>query len=374
MFLLALPLLAAAAGASGLDSLNARLEETQASIEELEEREAGARDLLLAIHEHLTTAREYYNSLADREAGLSGLLSRAEDSCARYDSLRSDLVEALGGYLRFLYSHRRYSRSALLLAPDGVNRMLRRRAYLDFLAQRAMERVDRLTVAADSLHRYRDSLEVLRSSVHDLRLQMETVHERICRQEERQALYRQELSAEIAAAEARAREMEEERRRRSALVARLQESSEETETGPMLEPTGDSYFQLNRGGIQWPCRGEVVRTFGVRADPVYGTETVSDGIQVSTAPGQTVRLPAPGRVMYADDFLSLGRMVVVDHRDGYYSVYGHLGELDIEVDVELEQGGSIGTCGTLPSGRAGYYFEIRRGGDPVDPLNYLSGE
>jgi len=282
-------------------------------------------------------------------------------------------VEALGGYLRFLYSHRRYSRSALLLAPDGVDRMLRRRAYLDFLAQRAMERVDRLTVAADSLHRYRDSLEVLRSSVHDLRLQMETVHQRICQQEERQALYRRELSAEIAAAEARAREMEEERRRRSALVARLRASSGDQETGPMVEPADDSYFQLNRGGIRWPCRGEVVRTFGVKTDPVYGTETVSDGIQVSTAPGQTVRLPAPGRVMYADAFLSLGRMVVVDHQDGYYSVYGHLGGLDIEVDAELEQGGSIGTCGTLPSGRPGYYFEIRRGGQPVNPLDYLSG-
>jgi len=355
-----------------LDSLNARLEDTQARIEDLEEREAGARDLLLAIHEHLTTAREYYNSLADREAGLSGLLSRAEDSCARYDSLRSDLVEALGGYLRFLYSHRRYSRPALLLAPEGVNRMLRRRAYLDFLAQRAMERVDRLTVTADSLHHYRDSLEVLRSSVHDLRLQMEAVHERICRQEERQALYRQELSAEIAAAEERAREMEEERRRRSALVARLRASSDQ-ETGPMVEPAGDSYFQLNRGGVQWPCRGEVVRTFGVKTDPVYGTETVSDGIQVSTAPGQPVRLPAPGRVMYADDFLSLGRMVVVDHEDGYYSVYGHLGALDTEVDAALEQGGRIGTCGSLPSGRPGYYFEIRRGGQPVNPLDYLSG-
>ena len=116
-----------------------------------------------------------------------------------------------------------------------------------------------------------------------------------------------------------------------------------------------------------------MRTFGVKTDPVYGTETVSDGIQVSTAPGQTVRLPAPGRVMYADDFLSLGRMVVVDHQDGYYSVYGHLGGLDIEVDTDLERGGSIGTCGTLPSGRPGYYFEIRRGGQPVNPLDYLSG-
>jgi septal ring factor EnvC (AmiA/AmiB activator) len=366
---------AAAGRGSGLDSLNARLEETQARIEDLESREAGVRDLLLAIHEHLSTARAYYNSLADREASLSGLLSEAEEAVSRYDTLRSELVESLGGYLRFLYSHRRYSRSALLLSPDGVNRMLRRRAYLDFLAQRAMERVGRLTVAADSLRQYRDSLEVLRSNVHDLRLQMEQVHERICAQEEKQALYREQLSAEIAAAEERAREMEEERRRRSALVARLRASEESAGPGSMVQPSGDSYFERNRGSIQWPCRGEVVRAFGVVRDPVYGTETVSDGIRVATtAPGQQVRMPAPGKVMYAQQYLSMGRMVIVDHGDGFYSIFGHLGDFDVEVGQELDGGASVGRSGPLPSGRPGYYFEIRRGGDPVDPLGYLSGE
>ncbi len=360
--------------AGGLDSLNARLQETQARIEELEGREAGVRDMLLAIHEHLTIARDYYNSLADREAALSGMLSQAEEDCARYETMRTDMVDALGGYLRFLYSHRRYSRSAVLLSPDGMSRMLRRRAYLDFLAQRAMERVARLTVAADSLARYRDSLEALRSNVRELRLQMQEIHRRICRQEERQALYREQLSVEIATAEERAREMEEERRRRSALVARLRASEEASGPGPLVEPSEDSYFERNRGRIDWPCRGEVVRGYGVITDPVYGTETVSDGIRVATVPGQAVQLPAPGKVMYADQYLSLGRMMIVDHGDGFYSIYGYLGDFGAGVGEELERGYTIGNAGPLPSGRPGYYFEIRRGGQPVNPLGFLSGE
>jgi len=287
--------------------------------------------------------------------------------------MRTELVGALGGYLRFLYSHRRYSRPAVLLGPGGAEKMMRRRAYLDFLAGRAVGRVERLTRARDSLADYRDSLEVLRESVHALRLQMEEVHERIYRQEEKQALYRRELTQEIAAAEERAEEMEEERRRRSALVARLRASEGGTQTGPMPEPSASSYFESNRGAVDWPCRGEVVRGFGVMTDPVYGTETVSDGIRVATAPGQTVQLPAPGKVMYADEFLSLGRMMVIDHGDGFYSVYGHLGELDAEVGTEMETGSRLGTSGSLPSGRPGYYFEIRRGGQPVNPAEYLSG-
>lgn len=329
--------------------------------------------MLLAIHEHLTAAREYYNTLAEREAGITDLLAGAEQACARYDTMRTELVDALGGYLRFLYSHRRYSRPALLLAPEGAERMMRRRAYLDYLARRALGRVERLTRARDSLARYRDSLEVLRESVHALRLQMEEVHERIYRQEEKQALYRQELTQEIAEAEERAEEMEEERRRRSALVARLRASESGSQTGPMAEPSDDSFFERNRGAVDWPCRGEVVRGFGVVTDPVYGTETVSDGIRVATAPGQQLRLPAPGKVMYADEFLSLGRMMVIDHGDGFYSVYGHLGELGAEVGAELEKGGRLGTSGALPSGRPGYYFEIRRGGQPVNPADYLGG-
>jgi murein hydrolase activator len=67
----------------------------------------------------------------------------------------------------------------------------------------------------------------------------------------------------------------------------------------------------------------------------------------------------------------MGRMVVIDHQDGYYSVYAHLGSLDVSRGQTVDAGAPLGSSGPLPGGRNGCYLEIRRAGAPVDPMEYL---
>lgn len=361
-----------AANPASLDSLNSRLVRTQNLIEELERREATAVEILVALHEHLQTARRYYNRLAEREAEIVQQLADVRASYDRQDSVRQMLIEELGDYLLFLYAHRRYVRPARLFDESGLDRSIRRQAYLDFLAEKAAREVVRLSQSSDSLSRYEDSLQVLQRDVRGLRQQMAEIQERIYRQEERQASYRQQLSDEIAEAEERASVMEAERRRLSALVAQLRVSSSEGPQSPNIpQPGSDSFFEQNRGMLRWPSRGEVVRGFGVEVHPVYGTETVSDGIQVATEMGASVESPADGEVMYADRYMSLGNTVIVDHQDGFYTIYGYLGSLSVSAGEKVTKGRPVGTAGSLPSGRAGYHFQVRRGGEPVNPLFYL---
>lgn len=360
------------ANPASLDSLNSRLVRTQNLIEELERREATAVEILVALHEHLQTARSYYNRLAEREAEILEQLADVRASFNRQDSVRRMLVEELGDYLLFLYAHRRYVRPAKLFDESGLDRSIRRQAYLDFLAEKAAREVVNLSQSSDSLARYEDSLQVLQRDVRGLRQQMAEIQERIYRQEERQASYRQQLSDEIEQAEERAEVMEAERRRLSALVAQLRVSGSESSHTPSIpQPGSDSFFEQNRGMLRWPGRGEVVRGFGVEIHPVYGTETVSDGIQVATERGSSVVSPADGEVMYAETYMSLGNTVIVDHQDGFYTIYGYLGALSVSAGEKVTKGRAVGTAGSLPSGRAGYHFQIRRGGEPVNPLFYL---
>lgn len=362
----------AACGQSDIDSLDAMLARTQQHITDLESRQAQAEEILLAIQEHLAVAREYYTVLSSEEAALLGSIERIDERFGAADSVRAEYAASVSAYLIYVYAHRDLVGPEALFATGGLARVLRRESYLDYMARSAAARVEVLRASTDSLAHYRDSLTVLQVDAERLRLQMEDIEQRIVSEENRQAMLRLELTSEIALARDSASAIEEERRRMSALVAGLRVSSSHPSVGiPLPEPSSDSYFEVQRGSVTWPAEGQVIRTFGVEVHPVYGTETTSDGISVSTQASASVNSAGPGTVLYAREFLSMGRLVVVDHCDGFYSIYAHLGEISVSVGDEVQAGTQIGLSGSLPGGQSGYYFEIRRGGQPVDPLGYL---
>ncbi len=124
--------------------------------------------------------------------------------------------------------------------------------------------------------------------------------------------------------------------------------------------------------LQWPVRGEVVRRFG----PV-GLGERNNGINIGAAAGAAVNAAAAGRVAYVgDDLVGQGLTVLIVHRDGWRTVYGHLGSATVDDGADVRAGQQIGTVGlTAGDGRPSIHFETRRmqGDEPVaiDPLTVL---
>ncbi len=358
-------------GETGTDSLDIRLEQTRVFLEELESRQASTEEILVGIHEHLGVARGYYNELASREARITMDIHNIDQRWFITDSARTELEAGVEDYILFLYSHRRLVGSSVLFAPGGINRYLRRMSFMDHIAESAIEKMLFLEVSGDSLAEYRDSLEILVENVRVLRIQMEAAQERIYREEERQTVLRQSLENQITAARDSAEAMEQQRQQLSSFVTSLR-TSVSTASIPSDDVSSSAFLIVNRGAVRWPVTGNVIRSFGIDQDMVYGTETISDGISIAVA-GNSARVTAigPGEIIYAREFLNLGRMVVLDHLDGYYSVYAHLGSLETSRGESVEEGSFLGLTGSLPGGRSGCYLEIRRAGQPVNPLEYL---
>ncbi|MBN1434576.1 peptidoglycan DD-metalloendopeptidase family protein [Candidatus Fermentibacterales bacterium] len=366
--LLLLPLLLPSA--SAVDSLDARLAGTRERLAELEAQQAEVVELLLAMHEELETARELYRELSRQEAEISLSIEAVEGTAGRTDSTRGDLEESLRAYLLYIYSHRRSTGFETLFGSGGIGAMVRREAYLDHLARQAANEYSRLSRSTDSLGHFRDSLAVLHQRVAVLQERMIEVGESIYLEEARQAALRSEIETEIEAARDSALALEAERQRLGALVANLQSGSGHVAPlGPVGSP--DSYFEQNRGSIEWPVSGSVTRHFGIVVHPVYGTETVNDGVCISSQASEPVRAVRGGTVLYADRFASYEQMVIIDHGDGFFTVYGYMSDNSVAVGDEIGSGQEIGTTGRLPGGSAGVYFEIRNGGQPVDPEWYL---
>lgn len=124
--------------------------------------------------------------------------------------------------------------------------------------------------------------------------------------------------------------------------------------------------------LQWPVRGDILRRFGPA-----GMGERNNGINIGASAGAAVNAAAAGRVAYVgDDIVGQGLTVVVVHRDGWRTVYSHLGSSTVRDNDDVRAGQQVGTVGlTAGDGRPSIHFETRKmqGDNPVavDPLTVL---
>lgn len=123
-----------------------------------------------------------------------------------------------------------------------------------------------------------------------------------------------------------------------------------------------------------PAPGHSVTSpFGVRTDPILGTAALHSGMDFRAPMGMPAKVTAPGVVTKAGWNGGYGRMVEVDHGNGFATRYGHLSEIDVTVGQKLAAGDIIGKTGS--SGRSTgphLHYEVRHNGDAVDPLRFLT--
>ncbi|UVK53266.1 M23 family metallopeptidase [Mesorhizobium sp. AR02] len=123
-----------------------------------------------------------------------------------------------------------------------------------------------------------------------------------------------------------------------------------------------------------PAPGHSVTSpFGVRTDPILGTAALHSGMDFRAPIGMDAKVTAPGIVTKAGWNGGYGRMVEVDHGNGFATRYGHLSEIDVTVGEKLDAGAIIGKTGS--SGRSTgphLHYEVRHNGEAIDPLRFLT--
>ena len=134
------------------------------------------------------------------------------------------------------------------------------------------------------------------------------------------------------------------------------------------EDLGNSPFAHLRGRLPRPVAGSIIERYGqVRAGGLKW-----QGDLFATQRGAPVRAVSQGRVVYADWLAGLGLLIIVDHGDGYMSLYGHNDRLYEAVGQHVAAGQIIARAGDSGgSARPELYFEIRREGEPLDPRSWL---
>ncbi len=125
-----------------------------------------------------------------------------------------------------------------------------------------------------------------------------------------------------------------------------------------------------RGAMPWPIEGTITRAFGAPSARLGG-DVARNGVEIGAEPDTVVRAVHGGTVGFADVFSGFGTLVILDHGDDNYSLYGYLGSTGVTRGDVVESGAAVGTVGFAPDGPAAVYFEMRIDGRPVDPVEWL---
>ena len=128
-----------------------------------------------------------------------------------------------------------------------------------------------------------------------------------------------------------------------------------------------------KGTLLWPTEGKVVSFFGRQKHPSFDTYVNKKGIEIRTKRASPIQTVSSGQIVYADWLKGYGLVVIVDHTNGFFSLYAHASKLLVKEGQSVSIGEVIGETGeTGFTDNNVLYFELRKGTKPIDPLRWLA--
>jgi septal ring factor EnvC (AmiA/AmiB activator) len=349
--------------AQRLEQMRAEIEAREASARELAERAEGVLGELEGIDRELAevraSARRLRVELPESERAWRDAEQGIQDAEAAVLRAQRDLESRLVA----LYKVGATAGLSTLYAAADVGSFLRRRdALARILAEdeRLFEshREARRELVA-SRERSRAALTELRGARRELAVREARIREQAIRRRNLIDLLRTRSDRERRAAQ----ELRDAAARLEEAIAKLPAE---------VAPSPSEAVRVTRHGLLPPVEGPVRAGFGRVVDPEFGTRTIRNGIEFEAPSGAPVWAPADGRVLFAGWFRGYGQIVILDHGSGSVTVSGYLDEVAVQAGASVRAGariGSVGETGSLSG--PGLYFEVRREGKPVDPLQWL---
>lgn len=246
--------------------------------------------------------------------------------------------------------------------PDRVGRLLR---YYDYINKMRTQQIEGYLATAKQLDLVQNEIITRSQTLQQVRVSLQQRRsELIAEQKNRQQVI-QKLSQEISGKGTELQKLQADQKRLEELLSAV------TEALVRLPAPKDALpFAQMRGKLPWPATGRILSSFGSKQ---FNNRLVSRGLLINVKEGDYVRSIHGGRVVFADWLRGFGFMLILDHGDGFMSLYGHNQTLNKEVGDWVHGGEVIATAGASGGqNRPSLYFEIRQAGKPLDPIGWVA--
>jgi septal ring factor EnvC (AmiA/AmiB activator) len=347
-----------------LERVRNDLEEKRRKARDLEGRERDLTAEIARLDEEIAANRELLSRLADKKEILMKDLEITQADLALAEASYQEARDLLGKRLKAIYKFGRGEVMEVVLLSKTFADLAKRIYYLSIVADHDRQLMSMFEERVETRR-------VLMDHIETKRVRMESLEDEVAGETRNLQLKKEERDALIGELKERryyyenlARQLEETGRNLEVLLGDLEARRDRA-------PAATS-FEERKGNLMWPCEGQVISSFGVHTHPRFGTLIRNNGVDIRTTPGTKVRAVAPGVVSFSGTLSAFGNCILIDHGEGYYTLYGHLESLLVEVDYPVREGDALGFIGEMstPDG-AVLHFELRKGRDPLDPEEWL---
>ncbi|MDR9437313.1 MAG: peptidoglycan DD-metalloendopeptidase family protein [Thiohalophilus sp.] len=347
------------------------LETLRAKIDQLKQELASRRELhsdvvrqLQQIETRIGRQVKSLRNIKDQLKAQNRKLTRLQQEQRQLQGELAGQRELLGQQIKAAYIIGRQEFLKLLLNQQNPAALGRVSTYYDYFNRARSEQIDQAIQTITRLDRVESEIEAQRGELQTL-LARETRQK-----EELEKNFRQrsqalvQLKREINSKDQQLSRLREDEKQLQQLLQGLNRELGDLLTGK----DSQKRFAELRGRLTWPARGNVQKLFGQSRN---AGKLRWNGVLIGESAGNTVYAVAPGRVAYADWLRGYGLLMIIDHGDGYMSLYGHNQGLLKEVGDWVEAEEPIAEVGSS-GGRdeAGLYFEIRHNGKPTNPASW----
>lgn len=296
---------------------------------------------------------------AEQEQQIEKMQQERKDYLESLGERRDALAKQIVAAFRF----GRESRLKLILNQDSPAQFARTLAYFDYFHRSQASQIEELKGVLQTLDAMQSRINTELTALGVVQKGLQAAQERLQQGRDQRQQIADQLAGRISSDEQRLGELEGNQKDLEKILEKLSDALADI---PADLAKHASPAQL-KGKLPMPVQGRVIHAFGQSRSAGMHWQ----GWMIEADSSKDVKAIAYGRVAYSDWLRGYGLLMIIEHGDGFMSLYGQNESLLYEVGDWVEPGGVIATLGAKPEGDSGLYFEIRKDGKALDPAAWL---
>lgn len=360
------------------DEITAQRQEKQAVVDQLEGEHATVLERKLAMDERNMYTIEQIQLNAQEIALYDEMIADKHKELENARALEQAQLERYRERVRAMEENGNYGFLAMVLNTTDLGELLTAMDDIGEIMESDRELEDEYIAARENTEQVKAEYEAVKEELEAKQAELRAEQEELEKDIEEATALILSLEEDIANRQAeydaiRAAE-DEANARIDELVAELERQRAAEEAA--RNPGGSGGAAVGNGNFIWPCPSctYITSRFGLRIHPVTGDKRTHTGLDIGAGYGAAIVAADGGTVILADVNGGYGNCVMIDHGNGYVTLYGHMSSYAVSEGQSVSQGDTVGYVGSTGVSTGPHlHFEVRAGGERIDPEQFFSG-
>jgi septal ring factor EnvC (AmiA/AmiB activator) len=368
-----------------LNRLHERIEALKKELDSTKEAHKDAADELKASEKAISETNRKLYDLSKQHKQNRNALAGLQQQKLEIETTVKEQQDLLGAQLYQRYLHGQQGYIQIVLQQQDPGAIARQLHYYSYVSKARAALIASMQQNLGKIARLNDETANALKALTELKQKQEQERRELQAQKNERNKVLKQLSAKISSQRGEISKLKRDEKRLSQLVERLSRIIPKTvpkkrsKAAKSSEPVGRNEelptnafdggnFAALKGKLNLPIRGDIANRFG---DSREDTGVSWKGLFIKSSEGSEVKSIASGRVVFADWLRGFGNLLIVDHGDGYMSLYGNNQSLLKRVGETVSGGDTIAAVGNSGGNEtSGLYFELRHRSKPLDPLGW----